>query len=622
MSRLDGGRAGGKDRTRLRTERRRKPQDDAPDEEAHPPSLYVLRRLSQFALPHWRPIAITFVIVMFQAGLGLLGPWPMKIILDSILTEESLEGTTLYLLIGVTGVIVFAAVFDGFIAYMRARYINLAGRTIVFDLRVALFDHIQRVSLQYHSRRRSGDLMTRITSDVKAMRQVFTGSVVSVLYAVLFIFGMGVLLLWLDWQLALLSMVAAPLMYVLLIRYTSQIRTLSQEERLREGAAASVLHEALGAVRLTRLFNQEDQVREKFEEESYASLESGYEATLAGARFGWAVEVLKAGVTALILGFGVMRVMSGDMTPGGLIVFYTYSRGFYRPLRSTMKQYTKITRVLARAERVVEVLDEKEGVADLPDARPAPPFKGKVQFRGVSFAYEEDNSVLKDVALVIPAGKVTAVVGPTGVGKSTLASLVPRLYDPTSGSVHIDGVDIREYTLRTLRAQIGMVLQESVLFRASVSENISYGKPGATQHEIVAAAKAANAHDFVTSLPDGYDSELGERGETLSGGQRQRISIARAIIRDAPILILDEPLAGLDVESAATVLEALDRLMAGKTVILITHQLSTVERADHVIVLEEGQVVQQGSVAELGSVEGQFRRLLQTEVKDPIATGP
>ena len=622
MSLFKDGRNGG-DSSRFSRGAGRLDQPHPADEEEHPPARYVIQRLSKFALPHWKPIAITFVFVLFQAGLALVGPWPMKLIIDDILlSEEALEGATLYLLIGITLFIVVAAMLNGLVSYQKAKYINLAGRTIVFDIRVALFEHIQRLSLQYHSRRQTGDVMTRVTSDVKALKEVFTVSIIQVAYAVLFLIGMSVVLLWLDWQLALLTMVATPVMYVLVIRYSQKIRVFSRRERKTEGAAASVLHETLGAIRLTRLFGREEEARDRFSEESYASLETGYEATMAGARFGWAVEVIRSGLTATILGFGVVRVISGDMSPGDLIVFYAYSRAYYRPLRTTMKQYTKITKAMARAERVVELLDEETGVTDLPDARPAPPFTGTIEFRGVSFEYEPGHPVFDKLDLLIPSGKVTALVGPTGVGKTTLASLIPRLYDPTAGSVLIDGVDIREYTLQTLRAQTSMVLQETVLFRSSVSENIAYGRPDATPGEIVAAAKAANAHEFITALPDGYDTELGERGETLSGGQRQRIAIARAMIRGAPILILDEPLVGLDVESAQAVLEAMNRLMAGKTVIVITHQLSTVQRADHVVILEEGRVVQQGTVQELASTDGQYRRLLEAESKDALAIGP
>lgn len=584
----------------------------AQDQE-HLPAWRVIRRLGRFVLPHWVPIAATLVLLLAQAGVDLLKPWPLKFILDGILQEESLEGRTLYLLIGTTALVVAVALFDGLFSYRRTYFINRAGRQIVFDLRSALFDHINRLSLQFHSRKRTGDLITRVTGDVKAINSVLTDSLLEVIYSVLFLSGMIALLLWLDWQLALLTMLAVPFLYLLLLRYMSQVRALSRAERRHEGALASVLHETLGAVRLTRVFNQEDEARKRFREESEGSLESGFAATLAGARFSWFMDVIRAVITASVLGFGVHRVMTGSMTAGDLIVFYAYVRGFYSPLRTTMKHTARATRALARAERVVEVLDMKEGVSDLPGARRAPRFQGNVAFRGLTFEYDRGAPVLRDIDLDVPAGRVTAIVGATGAGKTTLVSLIPRLYDPTAGGVLVDGEDIRAYTLRSLRDQVSMVLQESVLFRSSVAENIAYGRPSASFRDVVAAAKAANAHDFITALPDGYETVIGERGDTLSGGQRQRVAIARAIIRDAPILILDEPLVGLDAESGAAVLEALERLMEGRTVILIAHDLSLAQRADHVAILGEGRVAQKGAVAELAKVDGPYRRLLEAQ---------
>jgi len=323
-------------------------------------------------------------------------------------------------------------------------------------------------------------------------------------------------------------------------------------------------------------------------------------------------------VTALVLGFGAYRVMEGNMTPGTLIVFVHYVNSLYRPLRSAIKHANKITKASTRAERVVELLSLEEGVTDHPGARPAPRFRGAVEFRNVTFAYEPDRPVLREINLSVPAGQVVALVGATGSGKSTLVSLIPRLYDPREGAVLIDGHDIREYTLRSLRAQVSMVLQESVLQRASIADNIAYGRPSATPEDIVAAARAANAHDFITALPEGYATEVGERGVTLSGGQRQRIAIARAIIRNAPIVILDEPLTGLDAAAAASVLGALERLMRGKTVIIITHHLSIVQRVDRLVVLEDGRIAQQGTHGELIEVEGTYRHLYQAQFKDVL----
>jgi len=312
-----------------------------------------------------------------------------------------------------------------------------------------------------------------------------------------------------------------------------------------------------------------------------------------------------------VLGFGVQRVMVGAMTAGSLVVFISYTRYFYGSLRTILKHTIKITKASAQVERVVELLEVREEVIDRHGASPAPRFQGLIEFDNVSFEYEPGQPVLKGIDLEIPADHVTAIVGPTGSGKTTLVSLIPRLYDPTAGHVLIDGHDIRDWTLPSLRSEISVVLQESVLLQASIAENIAYGKPAARLEEIKTAARAANAHDFIMELPEGYDTVVGERGETLSGGQRQRVAIARAIVRDAPIVILDEPLTGLDATAAAGVLEALEHLMKRKTVIIITHHLSIVQRAEQIVVLADGKIVQRGRHRELVEAEGMYRQLFE-----------
>jgi ABC-type multidrug transport system fused ATPase/permease subunit len=481
-------------------------------------------------------------------------------------------------------------------------FLNRAGRTIVLELRSALFDHVQRLSLQFHSRRSTGDVLTRMTSDAKAVRDILTESLADLLSAVLFLVGMAGVLFWLDWKLAIVATASTPLLFVMLRRFSLQIREHSMAERAREGALASIAHETLGTMRLLRAFGQEQRAKERFHEHSVASLESGFAAARAQERFSWAADVVTAAATAAVLWFGVHRVVGGAMTVGTLVVFVSYTRSFFKPLRTAIKQGNKISRAAARIERVADLLEVEEGVRDLPGARPAPRLTGRIEFRGVWFEYERAKPVLRGVDLVVPAGRVTAVVGPSGAGKTTLAALVPRLYDPTRGVVAIDGHDVRDFTLTTLRTQVSMVLQESVLLSASLHENIAYGRPSASFDEIVAAAKAASAHDFITALPEGYDTIVGERGETLSGGQRQRIAIARAVIRGAPIVILDEPLAGLDAASADAVMDALDELIAGRTVLLITHSSELMGRADDLVMLEGGHVVD-GSAAALRTTE-------------------
>jgi ATP-binding cassette subfamily B protein len=564
-------------------------------------------------------IGCGLLLMLGEAAMDLLKPWPLKLVFDSILRQGTLEGSALYILLGVSLAVVGIAALEGLFKYVGAFCLNRAGRTIVFDIRSALFDHIQRLSLQFHDRRSTGDLLTRVTSDVTALRQALTESLAEVVHSCLVLVGMAIVLLWLDWPLALVAIGASPLLLLALVRYTTQIRAHSRAERRREGTLASVLHEALGTVRQTRVFSREEEASRRFRQESEASLQSGLAATLSAERFSWVVDVLAAVVTGLVLGIGVQRVMAGAITPGTLIIFVTYTRNFYKPLRTAVRNAGKITRAAARAERVAELLDVKEGITDLPGARPAPRFRGEIRFRGARFEYEPGRPVLDGIDLTIPARQTTAIVGPTGAGKSTLVALVPRLFDPTEGAVLIDGRDIRAYTLRSLRSQVSVVLQESVLLRASIAENIGYGRPSAGQEEIVAAAEAANAHDFIMALPRGYETEIGERGETLSGGQRQRIAIARAMVRDAPIVILDEPLTGLDATSAAEVMDALKRLMRGKTVLIITHHLAFAQRADQVVVLADGQIVQRGTHRELVDAPGPYRRLFEAQFKDVLA---
>jgi ABC-type multidrug transport system fused ATPase/permease subunit len=386
---------------------------------------------------------------------------------------------------------------------------------------------------------------------------------------------------------------ASPVIVVAMYYYVYRVKEFSRAERQSEGALASVAHEALGTVRLTRAFNQEARAQGRFTRESAASLESGFAAGLREQRAAWVIDVLTAVATAGVVWFGVHQVQSGAITSGTLIVFVSYTSSFYRPVRAVMKQSHKIVKATAQLERVVELLDIDEFVTDHPEATRAPAFAGEIELRQVSFSYEPGRPVLHDLDLRFPARRLTAVVGPTGSGKTTLLSLIPRLYDPTAGAVLIDGHDIRRYTLQSLRSQISVVLQETVLLRASIAENIAYGMPSASQEQIEQAARAANAHDFIVEQPHGYQTEVGERGDTLSGGQRQRIAIARAILRNTPILLFDEPLTGLDAGSASLVMDALEGLIRGRTAIVVTHQGVLAERADHVVVVQSGRVVKE-----------------------------
>jgi len=556
------------------------------------------------------------LLLVAKAGVDLLKPWPLALVFDHILKQGTLDGSASYLLIAVSSLVVAIALFGGLLDYLAALFVNRAGRTMVFELRAALFDHIQRVSLHFHSRRATGDLLTRVTSDVRNLKDIMTDDFAEVVYSSIFLIGMGTALILLDWQLGLVALGASPVLLLALLHFTSQIQEHSRAEKKREGALATVMHETLQITRLTRVFNQEGAARQRFQVESEGSLESGLAATLTSERFAWLSDIVGGAITAAVLGFGAQRVMDGAISAGTLIVVVSYVRDFYKPMKSAIKHASNITKSVASAERVEELLEVSEDVTDLPGARRAPRFAGHVEFQDVGFEYEPSRPALQNINLAVEPGSVTALVGHTGAGKTTLCSLIPRLYDPTQGAVLIDGADIREYTLESLRSQITIVFQESVLLRASIAENIAYGRPSATVSEIVAAAKAANAHDFIVQLPEGYDTEVGERGDTLSGGQRQRIAIARAIIRNAPIVIMDEPLAGLDAVSARAVADALEELMRGRTVIIITHQLGSIQRADTVAVMEGGRIVERGAPEDLMAARGRYRQLFDAQFQD------
>jgi len=566
----------------------------APERAGAVTSWRTLWRLRPFIAPHASSIWVALLLLIGSAGLDLLKPWPLKFIFDGVLGRRALDGTTIDLLVPILALVVAIAAFAGLFNYLEVLVLNRAGRTIIFELRAALFDHLQRLSLRFHTRRSSGDLMTRFTADIKAFGDIFTEDLSELIVNVLFLAGMFAALFWLEWELALVVAAATPLLALVTFHYVFRIKAFSKAERKREGNLASVLHEALATISLTRVFNREEDAKRRFEAESAASLESGLAATLAEERSSWIIDVLAALLTAAVIGLGVRQVLEGRMSPGSLIVFVSYVNNLNKPLRAVMKHANRFARASARLDRVTELLAVDDEIADLPGAVAAPRFAGRIELRGVTFEYEPGRHVLNGIDLVIPERRVVALVGPTGAGKSTLVSLIPRLYEPTRGAVLVDGRDVRAYTLRSLRAQVSVVLQESVLLRASIAENIAYGRPSATREQVVAAATAANAHEFIRRLPEGYDTVLGERGETLSGGQRQRIAIARAVIRDAPIIILDEPLSGLDGASAAVVLEALERLMRGKTVIFITHQLSLARNAEWVVLMADGLVVGDG----------------------------
>jgi ATP-binding cassette subfamily B protein len=495
------------------------------------------------------------------------------------------------------------------------------GQKVAFRIRLALYEHLQRLSLAFHDRAQTGELMTRVTRDVDPVQELVTDNLLEAVAAALLGVGMVVITLTLDWRLSLVLLVMTPLMAITNARFRRRIKAAEAQARNREGDITSLTQQTLSSMRLVKVFGRERHETERFESAGGEALAANLALSRTESAFSsWLGVVPSLGLAAL-LALGAHEVRAGRLELGELLVFVAYLRDFYGPTRALSRLAAKASRTSVRAERIAEILATPLAVTDLPGARPAPRFSGAVTFQSVTFAYVPGRPVLLDVCLDVPAGQVVALVGATGAGKSTLAGLVPRLFDPDEGAVLIDGTDVRGFTLESLQAQVAVVPQESVLMRATVAENIAYGRPGATRDEIERAARAANVHDYVAALPLGYDTLVEERGDTLSGGQRQRLAIARALVREAPILILDEPTSGLDVRSERLVLDAVERLMAERTVIVIAHRLSTVRRADLIVFLEDGRVVERGSHEELLDQGGRYAELVAISAGDLLADG-
>jgi subfamily B ATP-binding cassette protein MsbA len=580
--------------------------------------------------PHVTALTVGFVAVVGEGVANLLEPWPLKIVLDSVLRSHPLHGWLNHFIETTVGddklaILKFAcaavlgiAALDAVSSYTEKYLTTSVGQWVTHDLRRALYSRIQQLSLAYHDEKRSGDLISRVTSDIDAIQSFINTALLGALINLITLVGMIGVMLYLNWRFTLIALSVAPVLFLVVYTYTRRIKKASRDVRKKEGEIVSVIEEVLSSIRVVKAFAREDYERRRLEEESLESVEIGLQARGLKAKLSPLVDIIVAVGTCLVLWFGAHMALSGSLSPGSLVVFVLYLGKMYKPMQELSKMVDTYSKALVGYERIQEVLETDKEVKDLPRSTKAPRFRGKIEFEHVDFHYTSESPILKDVSLTIEAGQLAALVGPTGAGKTTIISLIPRFYDPISGSIKIDGIDVKRFRQKSLRQQISFVLQETVLFHAPVWQNIAYGKPEASRAEILRAAEQANAHEFIEKMPEGYETILGEQGMTLSGGQRQRIAIARAIIRDTPILVLDEPTSGLDAASEKLVFGALDQLMEGKTSIVIAHRLSTIRRADVIFVIKDGGIVERGTHDELLKAGGLYfdLELLQHRVEE------
>jgi ATP-binding cassette, subfamily B, bacterial len=593
-------------------------------------SLSAVQRFRRDLLRYWRHLLGALLCTIAYGAARLAEPWPLKYVFDNALGERPLEtpvawinrtlaGERTLILVVATATILVLAVLRSVFYYYQRVLTATAGQRVVMRVRERLFAHVQRQSLAFHARSSKGDMLTRLTGDIVALRDLLVATLVSLFSETAILVGFVVVMFLVEWRLALVAVLVTPVVFGLVTVYSARLRAATRKQRRREGELAGRLHEALSGIHVVQLFAREDEEDERLRSVNRRSLRSGLKATRLEARLNRAVELSVGVATAATIWVGATQVIAGRMTPGDLIVFIVYMQAFYRPLRRISRVTQRAAKASTSLERVTDVLDREPDVRDGPAL--APRFRDRISFENVHFSYVPGIPVLRGVDLTVRQGETVALVGPTGAGKSTLLGLVPRLYDPTSGCVRLDGVDLRTLTLKSLRDQISVVPQSGTLFAGTFLDNIAYGNLDASRADVEAAARSALIHDFITSFPEGYGAVVGEGGVTLSGGEQQRLAIARALVRDAPIVLFDEPTTSLDAESEALVLAAIDALCADRTTLVIAHKLSTVRRADRIIVLEQGQIVEQGTHEQLLRSGRRYARLFELQLQPSGAAG-
>lgn len=568
--------------------------------------LRLLEHLKPYKL---RLFFAAICTAMASAGTVVL-PWIIKDLVDQVLSEKDAEMLT-YIALSV--VVIF--LFRGFFFYGQSYLISYVGQRVVIDIRREVFKKIQRLSMAFYDKNKTGTIMSYVTNDVSALQSGLVDNIVDMITEGVILIASIVAMIYLDWKLFLFSLCTFPVVILFIDFFGKKIRASGSRIQGATADLTSILQEVVSSARVIKSFVREDYEIERFEAQNMHNFRAQMKYVKLSATLTPTIEFVAAIGVTMILWYGGNSVINGDITAGALVAFLTYAVNISNPIKRLSKVIANIQRALAAADRVFDVLDLPELIQNKSNAKELPQVKGNVAFENVCFAYNADDPILDDVSFSATPGQIVALVGPSGAGKSTVASLLPRFYDVTGGSIIIDGCDIRDVTMESLREQVGIVPQETMLFNGTVYDNILYGRLDATEEEVLNAAKAANAHNFIMELPNGYDTQLGDRGVNISGGQRQRIAIARAILKNPQILILDEATSALDTESERVVQEALDRLMVGRTSFVIAHRLSTIKNADKILVMEKGKIVEVGNHDELMAQNGLYAHLYQIQYR-------
>jgi subfamily B ATP-binding cassette protein MsbA len=589
----------------------------------------MFRLIRELVKPYRGTLLIILLAMMVETAMSLAAPWPLKVIIDNVVGTHKLphwldqvirpmlEGGGKLKVAGIAALATIVIALLGALAtYIDNYYTESVGQWVANDLRLRTYHHLQRLSLGYYDTHQTGTLLSTITTDIQTIQGFASSSTLNILVDLLTIVSMLGLMFWLNWDFTMIAVGVTPFLLFFVSRFKKAVKKATHQVRKEQAEIVAVVQQGLESMQVVEAFGRQDLEEATLAEVSHATVNAALAARRVKSMLSPVVTVVVALCTAIVLWRGAALILVGAMTVGALTVYLSYLSKFFKPVKDLATTTNAIAQAAVGVDRIRAILDTDDVIPERPDAVDPAAIKGEITFEHVAFAYSADAPVLKDVSVTIKPGQMVGVVGPTGSGKSTVVSLIPRFYDPSGGVVKIDGRDVREYKIQPLRDQIGYVLQDTVLFRGTIRDNIAFGRPTATKEEIVAAAKLANADEFIARMPQGYDTMVGDRGLTLSGGQRQRIGIARVMVRNSPILLLDEPTAALDSESERSVIEALERLMKGRTVITIAHRLSTIRDADQIIVISGGVVAESGNHDELMARNGIYADLHRTQFDD------